>query len=41
MTVETTLGYVYADEDGALFIHDPTCKYGLSPSGCPGLGLQR
>ena len=41
MNVEAIFRYVDADEDGALFVHNPTLQNaGSGPSGCPGVGLR-
>src|ERR1700722_13345509 len=41
MNVEAIFRYVDADEDGALFVHNPNlANAGSGPSGCPGVGLR-
>ena len=39
MNVEAIFRYVDADEDGALFVHNPTLQMrARGPSSCPGVG---
>src|SRR5882757_6453284 len=40
MNVEAIFRYVDVDEDGALFVHNPTLQMRSGPSGCPGVGLR-